>query len=239
MKTRTVTAVILSLLSLAAGAAEKRGAKAIFVDMTSGVQVQGSAPASEPHARSRQRSRTKQPAKTQAAAVMPQASGLMIYLELISPSGERSRVTPDRVFRTGERIRMHVTSSIDGDIAVYQRNPDGSATTLFPDPRVNGGSAFIAKGVDTVLPSPGAWFRFDDQVGTEHLTIVLNPHRPAQAPPPVTRVASYDQLQSGAGSKGLMLETENSGPEQAMYAMSPVEPGRADGIVVSIALNHR
>lgn len=238
MKTSIVTAVILGLISFAVGAAETRGAKAIFVDVTSGVQVQGNVPGSEARARSQNRSRSNRPAKREATAAVPQASGLMIYLELLSPSGQRSRVTPDRIFHSGERILMHVTSSMDGDIAVYQRNPDGSATMLFPDPRVNNGSAFIAKGVDTVLPSPGAWFRFDDQIGTEHLTIVLKPHRSAETPPAI-RVASYDQLQQAGGSKGLMLETENSGPEQAMYVMRPVGSGHAEDIVVSVALNHR
>jgi hypothetical protein len=236
MNTRTLIAVILTLGSLTA-VAEQRGAKAIFVDTTSGAIVPGSAPQTNGKARTqKERHREKTAPRT------PEAIGLMYYIELVSPSGQTSRVTADRTFRSGERILLHVRSSVDGDVEVFQREPDGRQTRLFPDERVNGGSAFIRKNVDTVLPAPSAWFRFDDQAGIERLIVVLTPRAtsaPSRPAPPVQTVA-LERIESGAGSKGLLLETESTGPEQATYVVLPPQDGRgAEQIVVPIALKHQ
>lgn len=238
MKTRTVIALIVSVSAFAA-IAEQRGAKAIFVDTTSGAVVQGSTPQTNHKARTQKERRAT--ARTTATSTPSAAVGLMYYIELVSPSGQTSRVTADRTFRSGERILLHVRSSVDGDVEVFQREPDGHQTRLFPDERVNGGSAFIRKNVDTVLPSPSAWFRFDEQQGTEHLTIVLTPRSAAAPSRPATPVASaaMEQIQTG-GSKGLLLETESTGPEQATYVVLPPQRGRsADQIVVPITLKHQ
>lgn len=235
MNSRTLIAIILTLGCFTA-VAEERGAKAIFVDTTSGAVVTGDKP--QPGGKSR--AQKARPATT--AAATPSAVGLMYYIELVSPSGQTSRVTADRTFRSGERILLHVRSSVDGDVEVFQRETDGRHTRLFPDERVNGGSAFIRKNVDTILPAPSAWFRFDDQAGTEQLTVVLTPRAsgaPSRPAPPVASVA-LDQVQSGAGSKGLLLETESTGAEQATYVVLPPQKGRgAEQIVVPITLKHQ
>jgi Domain of unknown function (DUF4384) len=227
--------VIVSLISVHAFAAEQRGAKAIFVDTTSGSVVQGHKPAVVPRTPGRSR-----PEPARESTPLTEVTGLMYYLELLSPTGTRSRVTADHMFRSGDRILVHVVSSTDGDVAVFQHNPDGSTTRLFPDARVNGGSASIRKGVDTVLPSPTSWFRFDDQTGTELLSIVLTPRKAAAATPGTLSSASFEHIRAGGGSKGLMLETENSGSEQATYVVRPTQNGRAtEPIIVEIALKHR
>ena len=234
MRTRTWIGVIVSLISLTAAGSERRGAKAIFVDTTSGAVVQGGKPRTAPG--------LQNTVRAEKPAVVPEVAGLMYYLELVSRSGQKSRVTADRTFRSGDRILVHVVSSIDGDVEVYQRNADGSATMLFPDERVNGGSSFVPKGVDTILPSPMAWFRFDDQTGTEHLSIVLRPRTPAAPARPGVPMASmsFDEIRSGGASKGLVLETEKSGVEQATYVVRPVQEGRsAEPIVVAIPLKHQ
>jgi hypothetical protein len=239
MNVKSWIAVVISLISLSATAAEKRGAKAIFVDTTSGAVVDGSKPQTAPRTSKRNRiNRGPEPAATHAAEV----AGLMYYLELVSASGQRSRVTADYTFHSGDRVLVHVVSSIDGDVAVFQHDPDGVATQLFPDARVNGGSAFVPKKVDTILPAPTAWFRFDDQTGTERLSIVLTPRQKAAPPRPAATMttASFDAIRAGGASKGLVLETENSGPEQATYVVRPMQDGRpAEPLIVEIALKHR
>lgn len=236
MNIRACMAVILSLTWWSAAEADTRGAKAIFIDTTSGAVVQGSTPQpNKPRSQSPRRSAGK-------AEKAPEAIGLMYYMELVSPSGQKSRVTADRTFQSGERILLHVQSNVDGDVAVFQRESDGRQTQLFPDDRVNGGSALIKKNADMILPSPTAWFRFDDQSGTEQLTIVLTPRsagtsaRRALAVP----MASLDPIEPGSGSKGLLLETESSGPEQATYAVRPVQNGQAaERIIIPIMLKHQ
>ncbi|MFP5248033.1 MAG: DUF4384 domain-containing protein [Thermoanaerobaculia bacterium] len=222
--------------------AEEKGAKAIFVDSTSGAVINSSA--AKPAA-AKAKPVARKPVATQAAAPATEVSGLLYYVELVSPTGETSRVTTDRTFTTGERILLHVTSSIDGEIAIYQRTPDGRAEKLFPDDRIRNGSAQIVKGVDTVLPSPTSWFRFDERPGIEELTLVLTP-RAAPAPleestgPVQMASLRYDEISSASGSKGLVVETDRSGPAQGTYVVRRTVAGRPPApIVVAVRLKHR
>jgi len=222
----------------------EKGAKALFVDSLSGAEIQAAGGASKPASPP---VRKNPPKKT--AAAMPQrvaSTGLMYWVELLKPTSEAIRVTTDQVFHSGDRIRVHLTGSVDGAIAVYQRDPHGKAVQLFPDARVNGGSGRVRKGTNTVVPSESSWFRFDDQVGTERLLIILTPDsHPLPSPAPETRVAAndrgdreYDQLRPSDGSKGLVLETDTAGTEPATYVVRPVVQKEVEPISVEVTLRH-
>lgn len=239
MKNRTLIAVVVSLASIVAMAGEQRGAKSIFVDTTSGAVVESKPQPPAKPATQKQTQRRSTPAATPAAAVPAASPGLMHYIELVSPSGERRQVTTDDTFRSGDRILLHMQSNVDGYIEVLQRGPNGTMTRLFPDDRVNGGSAFISKGKDTVLPSPTAWFRFDDQPGIEHLVVYLTPHgsgTPAPWQPVTPAQAAQDAVQTGAGSKSLLIETDNSSDKPATYAVA--QPG-TQRMSMTILLKHQ
>jgi hypothetical protein len=241
MKAKSCCVLVITLVASSAVAEGSRGAKAIFVDTTSGAVVSGGARQPEPRPAKRSKTRTAN-GSAPARTVAPQVAGLMYYLELVSASGQRSRVTADSTFHSGDRILVHVVSSTDGDLAVFQHDPDGTISRLFPDTRVNGGSAFIARNVDTTVPSPTSWFRFDDQTGTERLSVVLTPRGRAAPPRPSATMttAALSEFRSGAGSKGLLLETENSGPEQATYVVRPMQDDRAaEPLIVEITLKHQ
>lgn len=234
--------LVLCLASAAFAEEGTKGAKAIFIDSTSTTIV---VTESATPAKRRNKPTTRKPTPPAVArSAATEVSGLMYYVELVSANGETSRVTTDRVFRSGERILLHVTSSIDGDIAVLQRMPDGQLTTLFPDARIRNGSAYISKNVDTILPASTAWFRFDNEPGTEELILRLTP-RVATAPPEQSRVTHAtpirtDDITSAAGSKGLLVETENTGAQQATYVVRRTEAGQVpEPIVVRILLEHR
>jgi len=218
MKTVLIITIALCLASNAF-AADEQGAKAIFMDTTSGALFSSNA-ARKPPVRAAAAPRGATPAR--ATAPSAEVSGLMYYIELVSPASETSRVTTERVFSSGERILLHVTSSIDGDIAVFQRAADGRALKLFPDERIGNGSGRIVRGVDTILPSPTSWFRFDNQPGTEELTLVLTP-RAAPAAPPGSEVSTmqtaslqYEKIAIAAGSKGLVVETDSEAVEKSV-----------------------
>ena len=239
MKTILLTALVITLASGASAGDAEKGAKAIFVDSTSGAVI-SSAAASEAKGTTGTNARKK----TIASASTAEVSGLMYYVELVSPKGETSRVTTDRVFHSGERILLHVVSSINGDVAVYQRAADGRAAKLFPDDRIDVSNAHITRGADTILPSPTSWFRFDDRPGTEELTIVLTPQTtPAtqrQLTAGLTTPARYDDIALASGSKGLVLETDHAGSAQATYVVRRTEGSRPpESIVVAIRLDHR
>jgi hypothetical protein len=222
--------------------ANEKGAKALFVDSMSGAEIDTSGGVKPPKSH-----RDPVPARAGApkhvADVPRRASGLMYWIELVRPSGEAVRVTSDRVFHSGERIRLHLTGNIDGDVAVYQRADDGKAMMLFPDVRVNGGSAVVAKGAATVVPSESTWFRFDDRVGVERITVILTP-RPMryEAPARPTLVAAarnYDELRPQEGSKGLVLESDPGSADAATYVVRPASIGSpVDPVIVEIELRH-
>lgn len=247
---RTIVVTIALLCFASGSAAEEKGAKAIFVDTTSGatVPVKTTASASDRTARNTKKAPKPAPkssTSTPAPAPGPEVSGLMYYVELVSPTGETSRVTTDRTFASGERILLHVVSAIDGDIAIYQRTPNGQAVRLFPDDRIRNGNARIAKGVDTVLPSPTSWFRFDHQSGTEELMLVLTPKgsgdgTTGQPQPSQVAMASYEDVSAVPGGKGLVVETDARGPQPATYVVRPGVVGKPpEPIVVAIRLKHR
>ncbi|HKS26032.1 MAG TPA: DUF4384 domain-containing protein [Thermoanaerobaculia bacterium] len=257
MKIRIGPAVLFSLLlafsslSLCADesklrAGTEKGAKALFVDSLSGAEIQadgGGKPAAKDPTR---KSHPKKSSAVISSAQRVASTGLMYWVEWLKPSGEAVRVTTDQIFHSGDRIRVHLTGSVDGDVAVYQRDFHGQALRLFPDARVNEGSARVQKGASTVIPSTSSWFRFDDQVGTERLLVVLTPVAHAPAPATSTVVASserpgrdYDQMRPADGSKGLVLETDVASAEPATYIVrSGVSAKPLDPISIEIVLKH-
>lgn len=239
MKTTRFLAIAGCLVAWSVSAHEaEKGAKALFVDSTSGTTIATTAVEAKSGPKTTAYRRSAAPAPT-----LTEVSGLMYYVELVSPKGEASRVTTDRVFRSGERILLHIVSSVTGDVAVYQKTPEGRAAKLFPDDHAGVSNARIVKGVDTILPSPTAWFRFDDKPGTEELTLVLVPQVGGSAPQrqyDATLTARYDDLVTGSGSKGLVLETDHAGSSPATYVVRRSEAGRSpDTIVATIRLTHR
>jgi hypothetical protein len=94
-------------------------------------------------------------------------------VEVVEPTGIGRRVNSDRVFRSGERIRLHFVSNVSGRLALFQHRTDGTASMLFPHPQVSNGDDRIRAGADSVVPPGGAWLRFDGQVGVERLIVVF------------------------------------------------------------------
>lgn len=239
---KTLLGTLTGLCVAAILSAQEKGAKALFIDTTSGAAFQSSA--ATPVSRSTKPAAVK-PSRARASTPAPEVSGLMYYLELVSPTGETSRVTTDRTFTSGERILLHVVSAVDGEIAIYQRTPSGQAARLFPDQRIRNGDARISKAVDTVLPSPTSWFRFDDRPGTEELTIILTPRSgstpPPRSPSPLQTVStSYDDIASASGAKGLVVETDHDSPAPATYVVRrAVSGGQPEPIVVTVRLVHK
>jgi len=239
--------VLLVAASLPAGVTDtkttsEKGAKALFVDSFSGAEIPAGTGGKPPA--------NKIPPKKVATGSVSRSvsTGLMYWVELLKSSGEAVRVTSDQVFHSGDRIRVHLTGSVDGDVAVYQRDPQGQAVRLFPDMRVNAGSARVRKGTSTIVPSASSWFRFDDKVGTERLLIVLTPQmQAAPTAASATVVASaesnpdrrYDELRPAEGSKGLILETDTSSAQPATYVVrSSVSEKPLEPISVEIVLRH-
>src|SRR5262249_30576018 len=105
----------------------------------------------------------------------------------------------------------------------------------------------VKKGIDTILPAPGGWFKFDEHPGEIRLLMMLT----AEAVSSPTQVASaqdravedmrsIERLQHG--SKALVIET-NDAPKDAYEVRvvnatqdRSIPPGQ---IVVELKLAHR
>src|ERR1700760_4686336 len=146
---RIVGAALLILaISVCAGAQETNdgSAKAIFGPVPFPKPTEA-----PPHANSKQKSSTTQGSVRGPARV---ATGLKYWVELVQPdSSQLLRVNATRIFHSGERIRLHLQSNVEGRIMLFQLNSDGTSQLLFPDRRLNHGDNHIQAGTDTAIPA--------------------------------------------------------------------------------------
>jgi hypothetical protein len=94
----------------------------------------------------------------------------MYWVELIRPGGGITRVSNDRVFRTGDQIRIHITTNSDGYLHVMHRGSTGAGQILPVSGSPNGE---VSIGTDYVVPSNGGFLRFDSNPGQENLKLVF------------------------------------------------------------------
>ena len=152
--------------------------------------------------------------------------GIRYWIELIRPGNKPKRVSNDRVFRSGDKIRLHITPNADGYLYVLHTGSTG-AKKLVPIEKVENGT--VRMGLDYVVPSAGGWLRFDENPGKEKLNLLfvsvkssdellgVMKHIPGQ---PVSEAAnqlssiynkyggsSHYAAQVESGSKDLIVET--------------------------------
>jgi hypothetical protein len=145
------------------------GAKQIFgMDPTSGAQIKdGPKKGTRP---------SNQPAAELKSAVKG-ATGLQYWIELQTPGGP-ARVPSNYVFHTGDRIRLHITSNVDGKLVVMQSQDQGPYQLLFPaGPQ---GDNRVRKYQDNVFPPK--FFRFDNNPGDVRLMLMVTADGAAQLP---------------------------------------------------------
>lgn len=225
-------AAVLTLTTWAQSEAQK-GAKALFLDTQTGRVVMPTVARSGADARN-------------SAARVPAITGLMYYLELLTPNGELIRVNSNRTFHSGETVRLHVSSNIDGWLTILQSENGGKFEKLFPTASLPPSVSNIKKGVDTVLPGAGGWFKFDERPGEIRLLMMLTAE-PVAAP--VRLASAVDQTAESMlsteklqrGSKALLVETGDSPQEGYEVRVvnsaqdRKVPPGQ---IVVELKLQH-
>lgn len=170
--------------------------------------------------------------------------GLSYWIELVDVSGGPGvQVTDSRVFKSGERIRLHFRSNAEGRISIVQIGSSGTSSMLFPDPAKGLSNNVLHANQDVVLPSAAHWFRFDGNKGTERLLVFfagtqqeLDATFPARrSMDPVATVALLNSAKAASGSKDLLIETETqSVSEIGTYAVNVA----GNPIVLEIELKH-
>lgn len=100
----------------------------------------------------------------------PQSIGASYFIRLKHPDGHTSDVLAGRKFRSGERFQLGVKVNRPSYIYIYNQDPHGKVTQLYPQP---GRDNFVnAMGV-VFLPSQGA-FEFDQEPGVEQLLVYVS-----------------------------------------------------------------
>ena len=221
----TVSIVFLAsiaFLPVSGAFQETTGAKALFYDPASGSVV---SPGEKKKDRTTRITRVKRVQPSRA-----RFTGLHYWIELdgVGP------VTADRIFRTGERIRVHIRSNVDGYLSLLSLSAAGVGKVLFP----TGGSPgddFIAADAGFVTPGK---IRFSPPAEDERLLVVFSRSKsdmPDRSKGPIDPnvVAS---TQAAAGSKSLVFESEASNPSE----IGDYVVNRTGGVIVKeIRLRHR
>jgi len=192
--------------------------------------------------------------------------GIKYWLELIQPgSAEITRVNSTRIFHSGEKIRLHLETNVNGRVTLLQLGQDGVVGhVLFPDARINQGDNYIQAGIDTPVPSSSAWIKFDNHPGIERMVVLLAPANrqlPDQMPSPASVLPQQEFAAGGElapdkaaavmamvekGSKGLVLEVDNQSEKPASYAVltsieKPEKPSAKpkDALAIQIQFRHQ
>lgn len=133
------------------------------------------------------------------------------------------RITTERdTFHTGQHIKLHIVSPVDGSIDIVQRWPDGSYQTLYPDP-VRRELNLVWAGVETVLPDRDDWFIFREPAGDIILFVTIT-GAASVLPEQLQDRARLIALQHQEGSKTLArLHAEEP---QMLISSAGQEPSR-------------
>jgi hypothetical protein len=146
--------------------------------------------------------------------------GVLISLLVLQPDEQTLKVRPvSEGFKSGEKFRLRLGATFDGELSVDNINPAGKRDRLYP---VDTGQVIkIRKAMPVILPlDKDSFFEFDDDRGEENMVITLRDPRArgnATALTPVHR-------QENAQGTGLLQE---------------VAAGKYAAIAESISLSHR
>ena len=251
-----VAAMTMAYVSVAVA---QDSAKALFRDPTSSVSVQASSAVPRPTSTAQKTTaepRPGSPVQTEAvlSSSLPEVTGLMYWVEIRSDQGQLLRVNSTRTFRSGERIRLHVTSNVDGQLAILQSQDGGPFTRLFPTRA--GASGRVRKYEEQTLPSKDGWFRFDNKPGDLRLMLMVQADetapRSGEVQLPQNRMSSAEerlleeqmrtQIDRLRGSKALVVEEDSSAGQAATYTV--VDTRKAEDVpkglaAVEVKLTHR
>ena len=117
--------------------------------------------------------------------------GLKYRIMLRTPDCDIKEVDSSHTFHSGDKVRLQIEANVDGYLYVLQKGSTGKDRMLFPDPRINGGDNKIARGILYSVPG-NQWFTFDNNPGTENLTVAVSrtPMKSVVPPAPPKQTAS-------------------------------------------------
>ncbi len=202
MRTRMTAFLFAPMFFAALGVSQDNstaGAKQLFfLDVTTGNKLPGNTVPKPTIPRP--------PAPRPMAQKPPEVTGLMYYIEVVQPNGQALRVSTNRQFHNGERIRFHVLSNTGGRLTMLQSENGGAFMPLFPHPQLRGGDDRVEREQDTVIP-----MRFDNKPGNLRLMVMLAADGTPQA-------AAREAMASNGGK-----------PSPAQLPDPPLQQGTSQG----------
>lgn len=140
--------------------------------------------------------------------------GVMYWIELVRPGGGVMRVSNDRAFRSGDRIRIHLTTNSDGYLQVMHK---GSSGETVPIPLNNNGE--VKMGADYVIPANGGALAFDNNPGQERLNLIFASIKSSNE--------VLDKMKKGQSDIIALISQYKNSPNRLLY----IEGGSKDLIV--------
>jgi len=104
-------------------------------------------------------------------ALFAKSAAARFAIEIENQRGTRI-VTEWDTFHTGQHMKLHIVSPVNGRIDIVQRWPDGSYQTLYPR-REYGDADLVRAGIEMVLPERDDWFLFQEPAGDITLFITF------------------------------------------------------------------
>lgn len=146
--------------------------------------------------------------------------GALLALLVLQPDGQSFAVRPVSTgFKSGEKFRIRIGATFDGELSLDNINPQGERSRLYPANTEQ--VVKIKAGVPVILPlGKDDFFQFDDVAGEEKLVVTLRDPR----------------AQGDAAARALVHRQEN---EQGTGLLQEVAAGKYAAIAESIALQHR
>lgn len=132
--------------------------------------------------------------------------GTKVTIEL-SRNGKLSFVKPNHKFRSGDKIRLRLMTNFDGYISLLNVGSTGDVELLYP---YQGADNRVYPSKDVQIPGSDAWIVFDNNVGTENLTVIMSKEPLGESSD------NYRQLRQ-TNSRDLLIEYANDG----VYAVCP------------------
>jgi Domain of unknown function (DUF4384) len=250
MRTPGVVWVFLAagLLLPDLGGAEISGAKAIFTSGEGPIVVVETPDSSAPTGRLQYPASPKTEAASQDEPQRHRYIGFSYWAELLDGDGQGTRMTTDRIFRRGDRVRLNIMSNWNAYFYVVSLTSTGRSQVFFPHPAVSSGNSFV--GASTLYEAPpDAHIRCDDASGEEAIWLMLSPTPLSGitlSPSPQMQVLSREDtahlvaLAYLKGTKSLLLEVDTSSPQPASYVVAPLAmlEGSGEMISVQVRLKH-
>ena len=98
--------------------------------------------------------------------------GLVVSLAVFDTKGQPIEFRPiNASFKTGEKFKLRVLSTFDGQFTVHAQSPSGKRQKLFPQ---QDQAIAVPKGQELLIPAqPDLFFEFSGQTGDERLLISM------------------------------------------------------------------